>query len=88
MHSSCAYWLFFPTPTWVAKQGVRKRKSDLIRIQRKDKMYRVVWWIKPHIVLATNPRMPMMVKIFFKLHEHQLGHSRAVGGEDDAGKVI
>ena len=51
-------------------------------------MYRVVWWIKPHIVLATNPRMPMMVKIFFKLHEHQLGHSRAVGGEDDADKVI
>ena len=58
----------------------------MIRIQRKDKMYRVVWWIKPHIVLATNfivnPWIPMMVKIFFRLHEHQLGHGRTGTGED------
>ena len=49
-------------------------------------MYRVVWWIKPHIVLATNfivnPRKPMMVKIFFRLHEHQLWNGRAGTGED------
>ena len=53
-----------------------------MRIQRKGKMYRVVWWIKPKMGLATNlifnPRKPMMVKIFFRLNEHQLGRAEQV----------
>ena len=57
-----------------------------MRIQRKGKMYRVVWWIKPKMGLATNlifnPRKPMMVKIFFRLNEHQLGQGRTGTGED------
>ena len=34
---------------WVAMQRVRERKEDMIRIQRKGKMYRLVWWIKQNM---------------------------------------